>query len=63
MAEMNPFLRSLLVGVGRVGAKAVASAADSALADADEFVDEAGRRVKRFRKGLADYLGVGKDSR
>jgi hypothetical protein len=52
MADPPPFVRELLVMVGRSGVKAVAAALDSVLEDAQSVADEAGRRVRKGRSRL-----------
>jgi hypothetical protein len=49
---MHPFLRTLIVGFGRVGMKAGLAAADSVVADLQKAGEEVVRRSARTRQRI-----------
>jgi hypothetical protein len=49
---IHPLLRDALIGVGRIGAKAIASAFDSVLEDIGGTSEEVSQRVSRARGRL-----------
>jgi len=46
---MDPTVRQILVGLGRLGARAVAAAVDTALEEGQELVAEVAERIQRGR--------------
>lgn len=46
---MDPTVRQILVGLGRLGARAVAAAVDTALEEGQELVAEVADRIQRGR--------------
>jgi hypothetical protein len=57
---MHPLLQQGLMALGKVGAKALAAAADSVLADAQAVGEEATARVVATRSRVAKATGAGK---
>jgi hypothetical protein len=54
---MDPTVRQILVGLGRLGARAVAAAVDTALEEGQELVAEVAERIQ---KGRSKAQSIGK---
>jgi hypothetical protein len=55
-------LQSILIAVGRIGARAAAAGVASALKDVDRFTTEAQRRLRQAQQGL-DAIAAHEDKR
>ena len=57
--QIHPLLRDLLVGLGRIGTRAMSRGAQSVAKDVDSILGEGRDRLRRFVDGVEELVSEG----